>query len=112
MLKYILIVVSLLLFFSGDATAQRFSKEFFTINFLDESMVFMASVDYTTKRHFTRDFILSNTLSFMKVTPRTNRLLVYTFMIAFEFGQGRVDLLDILAGAIGVELNLAIRRIW
>ena len=69
-MKHILVVASLvLLFFSGEATAQRFSKEFFTINFLDESIVFMASIDYTTKRHFARDFLLSNVLSFAKVKP-------------------------------------------
>ena len=109
-MKYIFITVSFVLALSGEATAQRFSKEFFTVHFLDESITFMASIDYTTKRHFTRDFLLSNALSFAKVMPKTNRIVVYTFMVAFEFGQGRVDLLDILAGALGVEFNFAIRR--
>ena len=108
----VIISLVIFLFMFGDAEAQRFSKEFFTINFLDESVVFMASIDYTTKRHFAREFILGNVLSFSNVKPRTNRIILYTFMSAFELGQGRVDLFDLLAGAGGIELNLFIRRIW
>ena len=108
-MKWILSIF-LLLIFSGEAFAQGFSKEFFTIHFLDESLTLMASIDYTTKRHFAREFILSNTLSFMKLKPKTNRLILYSFMIGFELGQKRVDIIDILAGAIGMELNLFIRR--
>ena len=112
MLKYILISVFLVLSISGDVAAQRFSKDFFTIRFLDNSVTFIASIDYTTKRHFARDFLLSNVLSFAKVGSRTNRIIMYSAIIGFEFGQGRVDILDILAGAIGIELNLAIRRLF
>ena len=111
-MKYFLLTLILILSLVVDIEAQTFSKEFFTIHFLDESMVFMASVDKTTKRHFAREFMLSNILSFVNVKPRTNRIILYTFMIAFELGQGRVDIIDILAGAVGFELNLAIRRFW
>lgn len=111
-MKYILLGLITILILTTDATAQRFSKEFFTIRFLDESMVFMASIDYTTKRHFAREFILSNTLSFANINPKTNRIILYTFIVAFELGQGKIDLFDILAGAIGIEVNLAIRRFW
>ena len=111
-MKYILLGLITILALTTDAMAQRFSKEFFTIRFLDESMVFMASVDYTTKRHFAREFLLSNVLSFSGVKPKTNRIILYTFMVAFELGQGRVDIIDILAGTIGIEVNLAIRRFW
>ncbi len=111
-IKYILLGLITILSLTTDAKAQRFYKEFFTIRFLDESIVFQASVDYTTKRHFIREFILSNTLSFSGVKPRTNRIILYTFMVAFELGQGRFDILDIFAGAVGIEFNLAVRRFW
>jgi len=105
-------VLMFIMLSSGDVMSQRFSKEFFTIRFWDDYVVVMASIDYTTKRHIAREFVLGNALSFASVKPKTNRIVLYTFMVAFELGQRRVDLFDLLAGALGIELNLFIRQFW
>lgn len=88
---------------------QSFSKEFLTLKIGQEQIKIIAKLDYSTKQHLARDFMLSNVISFIKVKPKTNRIISYTFMVAFELGQGKLDLIDILAGVIGVELNLFIR---
>ena len=108
--KYLVVLIFLLM--PSGLTAQRFSVEFFTVRVLGEHITVLASLDRTTKQHVAREFILGNSLSFMGVKPRTNRIVLYSFMIGFELGQRRFDLLDLLAGAIGIELNLFLRRIF
>ena len=103
-------VVFIFLLMPSGLTAQRFSVEFFTVRAWGEHITVIASIDRTTKQHVAREFILGNSLSFMGVKPRTNRIMLYSFMIGFELGQRRFDLLDLLAGAVGTELNLWIRR--
>ena len=103
-------VVFIFLLMPSSLTAQRFSIELFTVRAWGEHITVIASIDRTTKQHVAREFILGNSLSFMGVKPRTNRIVLYTFMIGFELGQRRFDLLDLLAGAVGTELNLWIRR--
>jgi len=110
MFRYVMVTACFVLALSGEAEAQRFSKEFFTVRLFGEHITVIASIDRTTKQHVAREFVLGNALSLMGIKPRTNRIMLYTFMTAFELGQRRFDILDILAGAFGIELNLFIRR--
>ena len=103
-------VVFIFLLMPSSLIAQRFSVEFFTVRAWGEHITVIASIDRTTKQHVAREFILGNAFSLIGMKPRTNRIVLYSFMTGFELGQRRFDLLDLLAGAIGIELNLFIRR--
>lgn len=112
LMRIVLVVLLVLLIFllPSSLSAQRFSKDFFTLRLFGEHITVMASIDRTTKQHVAREFLLGNGLSFVGMKPRTNRIVLYSFMIGFELGQRNFDLLDLLAGAIGIELNLWVRR--
>ena len=109
MLKYVVLVFLLL---PSGLMAQRFSIELFTVRALGEHITVIASIDRTTKQHVAREFILGNAFSFAGMKPRTNRIVLYSFMIGFELGQRRFDLFDLLAGFVGSEVNLFFRRIF
>ena len=110
--KIIILVCVIILLVLGvdNCKAQTFSKDLLTLKVGDEHIVIRARLDRTTKMHFARDFALSNLLSFAGLKKPTNRIVMYTFIIAFELGQGELDLIDILVGVIGVELNFCLRR--
>ena len=107
-----LIIIFWLFTTGSEVFAQVFSKELLTLKIKNEQITFIARLDYSTIQHLGRDFILSNSLSLIKIKPKTNRLLMYSFIFGFEFGQRKVDLIDMLAGLVGVELNLLLRRFF
>ena len=106
------LIIIFWLFTGSEVFAQVFSKELLTLKIKNEQITIIARLDYSTIQHFGRDFILSNSLSLIKIKPKINRLLMYGFIFGFELGQRKVDLIDMLAGLVGVELNLLLRRFF